>query len=551
MKLKQLLKVSLLISFLLSPYLAQQACAIQTAGDILSLGDSLLSTNTDSASQEKAKKDTVVQERSINNIIYALQDYIITTNHINKVLERNIDTLELSINLPTTERRLDLVRSRLEERDNDINLRYLSALKNFTNYQTRQLAQWKENIDAKDYEISAAKDSLRKIKNDEILNLSIKDPETLPTFQNLLSELNTRIKTADSLYLNQQLILAGYQSRLSRAIIEINDFKEEIEERESILERALFNKEVNYIWEPKSDERKKKIWDVISHSYLINRVILNGYGEVNKPTHILVFSLVVLAFLWIRYLLRHIKSEKEFSEIILQRTRFIPKHPFASAMIIILPITPFFYRSPPVILTVAVLAMMMVITSLLIRAIVSKKVFIFWLIFLTIFIIYSLSNLYIETAFEERWTLLILSILSITLGYHIISSIRNSTLTHPKYIIFLIQLFLIIQGLSAFANILGRYSLSKILGIAATTSLMQAIGLYVFVLVIMEAIYLQIEMSKKSSKDYTAYFDFQDIQEKVQKIFVFIASAIWFYYLAVNLTVYDYIYANISLFLSE
>lgn len=373
----------------------------------------------------------------------------------------------------------------------------------------------------------------------------------LPAFQSQLEELKGRIKTGDSLYVERQLNLANYQSRLSGALISLRDFEEEIRERERVLERALFNKEINYIWKPSSYRNTKEISRVIRHSVIINSIIFNGYLEASRPVMLWIAVMVLGFFIWFRYLLRHIRSEKEFADIILQRTKFVPRNPLLSAMIIVLPLATFFFRSPPVVLIMVVLWLLMLVTTVLIKPHVKKKVYVYWWVFLVIFIIYSVSNLYIETAYEERWALLVLSLLGIGLSYNIIGAVKKSNITYPKYMILLIQLFLLIQGLSVVSNILGRYSLAKILGVAATTSLMQAVGLYVFVLVIMEAIYLQIEMSKKSSTEYTAYFDFQDITSKVRNIFVFLATAIWLYYLTTNLTIYDYLYENISAILAK
>jgi len=513
------------------------------------MGDSLFQSNEDSL--DHSTQDSTLGKRTINAVIQTLERYIIASNHINKILEREIDTVQINQELPILEARISTVRDRLEYQANDINLRYLSALKNFTGYQTKRIESWKELIDKRSQDIHQAYDSLEKIRTDKILQLSLKETDRLPAFQEQLNTLNRRIATADSIYLNRQLKLAHYQSRISNALIEVSNFNEEIKERESTLEKALFNKEINYIWQKSSYRGTKDLLKVIDHSLIVNTIILSGYGETNISTHFIIIFFGLLFYLWFKYLLRHIKAEKEFSDIILQRTKFIPKRPLLSALIIVLPFASFFYQSPPVILIVGILWLLMLVTTVLIKPVIKKKIYLYWWIFLFMLVIYSISNLYIEIAYEERWPLLLLSILSIGLAYNIIGTIKNSKLTHPKYIIFLIQLFIFLQGGSFFANVFGRYSLAKILGIAATSSLMQAIGLYVFVMVIMEAIYLQIEMSKKSSTEYTAYFDFQDIQSKIRNIFIFLAAAIWLYYLSTNLTIFDYLYKHLSNFLTE
>ncbi|GAB3662874.1 hypothetical protein GCM10028791_38140 [Echinicola sediminis] len=537
--------------FLFFITLCPPAQAFQTATELISLGDSLFRSEEDTAAKGKGEPNGTDQKRSINTAIQTLETYIISINHLNKILEREIDTTQVSYELPIIKERISALKKGLTQQSSDINLRYLSALKNLIGHQIKSIGNWKELFDNRSSDIYNAYDSLLKIKSDRLLSISFEEPQILPSFQEQMNTLEKRIQTADSLYFNRQLKLANFQSRLSYALIEAHDIEDQIKERESQLEKALFNKEINYLWQSNAYRSTKELFEVIERSFIVNKIILSGYGEINQTIHILTLSLALLFYLWFKYLLRHIKAEKEFADIILQRAKFIPKQPFLSALIIVLPFASFLYPSPPVVMIVSILWLMMIVTTALIRPVISNKVYLYWWIFLFMFVIYSMSNLYIETAYEERWPLLTLSVLSIGLAINIIKTIKKSEILHPRYIIFLIQLFIALQGASLLANITGRHSLAKILGIAATSSLMQAIGLYVFVMVIMEAIYLQIEMSKKSSTEYTAYFDFQDIQRNIRKIFIFLAMAIWLYYLSTNLSIYDYLYEHIGTFLSK
>ncbi|WP_215224390.1 mechanosensitive ion channel family protein [Echinicola shivajiensis] len=523
---------------------------LQTSTDPLNISDSLLKQKEDSLKGKTPQKNDSISRQSVTSVIGTLENYVIATNHFSKVLEREMDTTLLANSLPIIEQRIKVIRDRLENQGADINIRYLSALKNFIKNENENIAVWKEIIDTRNYEIQTIYDSLIKIKKDPIIYPDNYDSILIPTLNNQLTGLQHRIQKVDSIYYNRQLKLADFQGRISRAQIDIDDFRDEINQLESSIEAKIFDKEVNYIWNQTSYSRDKDLNRIIRRSYTINKIIFQGYLTANIPTLLFTILIAVLTFIWLKYLIKRIKNEKEFADIILKRTRFVPRNPIFSTLLIILPISPFLYHSPPIVLNVIILILMILATTVLITPIVNRKAYSYWIIFLVIFLVYSISNLYSEKAYEERWVLLALSVISISLAYNIIKNIKGSTFTHPNQIVFLIRVFLIIQGASLISNIFGRYSLAKILGIAATTSLLQALGLYVFVLVIMEAIYLQIEVGKKSSREYTAYFDFQEIQNKVQKIFIFFAAAIWLFYLAQNLIIYNYLYKFISEFLS-
>jgi small-conductance mechanosensitive channel len=77
------------------------------------------------------------------------------------------------------------------------------------------------------------------------------------------------------------------------------------------------------------------------------------------------------------------------------------------------------------------------------------------------------------------------------------------------------------------------------IGITATLSLMHALALVIFVIIIKELIYLQIEVSRKSESDFTSMIDFNDIQKKVNRIFSYLAFAIWGYYFFESLSILE------------
>ena len=106
--------------------------------------------------------------------------------------------------------------------------------------------------------------------------------------------------------------------------------------------------------------------------------------------------------------------------------------------------------------------------------------------------IYTFSNLYRDINYSERYYLFALSIIGIYLALRIVRFQRSNPDVLPTFIEVLVRFYIAMQVLSILANIFGRFTLSKLLGVASTMSFAQAVGLYLFVLVIMELIYLQI-----------------------------------------------------------
>lgn len=137
------------------------------------------------------------------------------------------------------------------------------------------------------------------------------------------------------------------------------------------------------------------------------------------------------------------------------------------------------------------------------------------------------------------------------MGVQLLKLIREKQDLFPVNLPYLIYFFLVMQVFSIVFHILGRFSLGKILGVVSTLSTMQGISLYVFVLVVMEGIYLQSELSKESQKDYANFLNYQAIYSRLKKIFSFLAFLMWSYLLLVNVSLNQTLGEQLITFLKE
>ncbi|WP_143962357.1 mechanosensitive ion channel family protein [Litoribacter populi] len=505
-----------------------------------------------SLSQEPAVADTfltatdtakTVEKKSISleELIRKNETYTISLNHINAGLSRKLDTLTLYEELPHIEQVIETVGERLQYRESSLNLRYLGAIENLVQNFKTQVESWQQTITERNQDLNSIGEEILSIQEDEDLRFALRDTSLLPEYQKQAHLLRERLSKADSSYHAQRLKLARAQSRVSSTIITLNDFDEEIDERQRQLERRLFAKENNFIWESAEQVEQKRIPRLMKESIALNELILSRYMRENLDRHVIISIFALGCFIWFSILLRRIKREKDFAAIILERVSFIPTSPALSTLLAILPLTPFFYLNPPTVFVQLILTLTAAVATVLINKSLDKKAYYFWIGILAIFLCYSLSNLYVEIAFKERWFLLLLNLAGISLAYLAIRVLESQPEKYPKYINFFIYLYFGMQVISFFANILGRYSLSKMLGVASTNSLVQAITLYAFVTIILEAIYLQLELGKNNQKEFASYFDFKSIRKRLKNFLIGIATVIWVYYFTSNLNVYEYL----------
>lgn len=511
-------------------------------------------TQTQPSDNLLTRIDTTLQDTrpaiSLEELIRKNENYTIALNHINAGLRRSFDTIAINQELPQLQEVLERVGQRLQTRESTLNLRYLSALENQVVNFKAQVNEWQQSIDSRNEDLNRIGEEISTIKDDTDLLFALRDTLILPEYQLQTELLQSRLARTDSLYNIQRMKMARVQSRVSSTMINLNDISEDIDDRQRILQRRLFSKENNFIWETSTTATDQGIRTLYRESLALNEIILTHYVRNNWFRHIVILLAGVGFLVWFNSVLHRIRKEKEFSEIILERASFIPKNTVLSALMAILPLAPFFYQNPPPVFLLIILILTTLSATFLIYKSINHTAFYFWLAIFGIFLIYSLSNLLVEQAFRERYILLFLNAISIFVGFKIIKLLDKNPKEFPKYISYFIYMYISIQALSLICNIFGRYSLSKMLGVASTTSFVQAITLYAFVIILLEAIYLQVEVGKSNQKEFASYFDFRSLQMRLKNLLVGLALIIWAFYFTQNLNIYDFLYTNITAILT-
>jgi potassium-dependent mechanosensitive channel len=516
--------------FCFSLLLSFQGIAFQAEVEAL---DTLLKVNE--AIQEEQKPERPSLEGSIRKA----QDFTIQLNRMNFNLNRELDTLSLMEDMPDIERLVNVIQSRLEDQDSKINIRYLNELDNLLRNIRVQVGDAERKVTARTEELIEAKSQLEDMKQSDLMKLDLRDSSILPEYQAALSQFRDRITQTDSLLNGQRILTAAFQTRISRMMIKISELSIALDVERRSAEAALLRKDINFIWEKKSYEPNLNLSAVFWESIRLNEVILKRYIKNHIGMTIFLMLVFVGFSIWIKNLISKIRGEKEFAKIILERAHYVPKFPILSGVIILLPFIPFFYTNPTISFLTVLLWIAVLVVTVMLRSSFPSGLFRLWLMFVFIFFIYTVSNLYRDTNFSERWYLLFLSMIGIYLAVKIVRFKENNPELLPNLIDKLVKLYIGLQVFSILANIFGRFSLSKLLGVAATLSFAQAIGLYLFVQIIMEVIYLQIEVKRKSENDFTSYIDFHGIQTRVKRTLYGIASLIWVYYFLDNLSLLD------------
>lgn len=523
--------LGILFSIFMLFFMNSQASAqVTNAQDLL---DSLFMSDEIESEPQKAEPAP-----SLEGSIRKTQEYTLKINELNKVLRTELDTSQISEVISGSEGVLMIVEKRLESSETKINLRYLNALDNLMASLNSRIKSVEETVRDRAENLAKVKTKIDSIKQDELMRYNLRDTTLLPEYQNAITNLKSNLASTDSILSLQRLQALTFQSRISTITVKVGEITDNLDSQKRKLEKALFDKENNFIWEPRDFPTTERLVDILKTSLNLNQTIVSRYIKNHLGISIFLVLLVFLINHWAGTNLKKIKSEKEFSGIIFSRMHYVPKYPFLSSLMIILAIAPFFYPNPPVSFFALVLVLMVSISGVLLRKRIGKKLYRVWWMLFFLFLVSTASNLYWEIAYQERWHLLVLNLLGIFLGLRLLKLQNADDKTDiPPYIKLFAKLYISFGAASILANIFGRFSLSKMIGITATLSLMHALSLVIFVILIKELIYLQIEVSRKSESDFTSMIDFNDIQKKTNRIFSYLAFAIWGYYFFESLSI--------------
>jgi potassium efflux system protein len=194
---------------------------------------------------------------------------------------------------------------------------------------------------------------------------------------------------------------------------------------------------------------------------------------------------------------------------------------------------------------------MVVCIGILIKNIWPKQLFIFWAALFVLMIFYAITNLFIQVSYADRLLLLFLSILSVASGVVFLKAYKTNPGDYPPGTKFVTKLFIGLNAIVLLLNIAGRFSLAKIIGVAAIFNLSLGFGFYLLLQVFMECLFLQLEANKNGRHAFSSYIDFKILQTKFKNILIKIVVILWVIQLLENLDIDDYIYDNVGNFLSH
>jgi len=487
----------------------------------------------------------------LTQLISRTKKYSLNLSKIRSDLNQPLDTAEMMENIPTLKNYLSSVENLSKDTSEIINSRYLTGMGNLLETIHDETTQYEGILSERIDILTESNAFIQEIKNDSILYLSQEERQSIPELDSELNKLESSIKKIEKSIYDQEIKLTRIQAVLSDLNSRFISLEQYFYLKKREVAKQSWNKEINYIWEERSYAKDSSTFNqVLIKSIGANQTISLIFIRRNT-TPIILFLILVGLILWGSHsTLKSIKIEKEHSNAILARSKFFKNQQTISTLVFLLPLLYILFNKPPMAFASMLSLLFIVLVTVLIKAHFPKKIFYYWLIFFPLNFISPTLGLNWDNYFDERYFLLIASLITIILGVLTLRFSRKNEYSGIKLIRFLATLTILFEVFAFIVNCLGRYNLAKLYTIAGISSFYRGVGLYIFTLVVLEAVYLLLE-SKKNASSITSYFDFQELESRLSGLLNLIGLSIWAYGILYYLGYFDPIYNAVSGFLNK
>ena len=498
--------------------------------------DSLrLALNYQDSLLHKAKKS----DTSINSLLDKIEYYTAEYNSINNILSKGIDTNTISSGLPRLERGIKIVKETVNNQDKSSTLRYLYAVRDILTHIEDRLDDWQDKLSQRNAKLVKTQARILEFKQDQTLNYIPSESILQKQYLQQLSALNSKFSKLENINRTKLLNLGLLQNRVVQNFIRINDYKSQINDILNKFGERAISKEYPYIWQAKPTDYPNSLAEAWAATVEMNQRLLTYFVISNTAIHFCGILLLAAFFFWVSHSLRNIRKKEPELAIALKQAYFVPQHPFVSSLLVASVIILFFYDHPPAVFVEIIMFIMLICTSVLLRNYWPKNLYKYCFPVIGLTIIYNISNLFIKVSYADRIAIFLMSVICLILAVSIIKSLKESKLVLPAAYFLLLRVFMVMQIISLLLNVAGRFSIAKMMAVTALSGLWQVVSLFVFVKVLMEAIFLQLE-GGKLKEETPSYFDYATLKTRLQSVLQIVAVVFWLIWIAQNINVIDF-----------
>ncbi|MEO5776607.1 MAG: mechanosensitive ion channel domain-containing protein [Flavobacterium sp.] len=493
-----------------------------------------------------------IQHNSSNNaamipeLVDKIGTYTIIIDKNTAYLEKRIKLNEIITTIPGVEKLVKRIKGSLDSGKRSWNLRGLNSTSILLKGTASDLKEYKNTLTTYSTTLTKNSAELKKILKDPLMQASLQD--SILNMQ--LQDIQEESIVLDS---NQKKVLTSVnilRNRVTIALLQANDIISDLAEKSLAEKRNMWGPEEAPLLTSKASSYKKSFATVIEEAFKRLNKSLKRYYKNNFDVLALTLLLFIFMLVWSFINMRNLKNlpvaPLELHNIFLYRRSIILVNLFG-----FFTYAPFFFPSPTMSFLHTFELFRLLSLIFLVTPFIAKSCKPIFFILCTLWFLYAVDDLLLQSAYGERWWLLIMAVVLIVVCLPLIFRKENFFigLEESPMIKYVVLFTLFLASLSVLFNLLGRVTLAKICGVTAIQTLQLALALKVFCTIVTEAIYIQSEAYQQSR--FSAYINFKELQHKLKHVLLIIALVVWAVYLARDLALYEFFKSMLNDFLSK
>ncbi len=488
-----------------------------------------------------AKQDTVVFF-----LINKIAAYTLTIDRNNAFIDREIDIKNIIDTLPGIESQLKRFKARLEIGNSTWNIRGINSTTIMLKGIVEDLTEFDNVLQDYSNKLSNNNNVLSKILKDSTIYATMPDA----VLQDQMDDVNFEAHKLDSIQRNILTNVNILRNRALVALLQANDMVSDLTYMNIAKKRMMWHQEEAPLFSASPTSYKKTLLDVTDDA--IQRVTHNLSRYCKKNSGTIVISFVLFAFFTIWNFLNLSKIIKKIDNLlVIQNLQFNMINVWIAGLFGLFMYAPLFFANPSMSFLHSCEFIRTIFLTILILKYLPHFSKIMWVAIFTLWLIYVVDDLFLESAYGERWILFVASVFLMFVFIVLFRNNKNyfigiseSPITKP-----LLLFSILLAFASVIFNILGRVTLTKILGVTAIQSLVLGISLKIFCALILESIYMQAEAQKDGP--LSSYINFEDLKVKFKRNIWVVAILLWLLGIIRNITLYDVIKLKIIHFFTE
>lgn len=456
---------------------------------------------------------------------------------------RGANTEELASELPDVETNLKTIRQNLTQYSSVINLKQVRMFEILLTDMQEQLGDWRLKLATQGKRLSRMQFQLDSLTRHALPG----QPDTSTALGRSTARLQRKQQRASQLLNRNQQTVTQLQTRVSDAYIQALELQDEVKEQSRRFNRRTLAPNNPPLWQATAtnSNQREATGQLVRESYASQNGLLRYYFGHNWEYGAWMVVLGAVFFWWVFANFRAVNTAAAAPSPEQQPFRYLRPVPIAGTLVVVFSVAPFFDLNPPAAYTDLLELLLLVSLSVLLGRSWPRNQFWSWLSMVGLFL--GLTFVYASTTPGPgvRWAMLLLNLAAIGVGL----KFRRQLQRGPRlaaFVLPVVVLFVVLNGLAALCNMTGRLSMAKLLSSSAILGLTEIIALSVFVRLLTEAFHLQMQRSRLAS-GATARFNFQKIERALRLVLSVVVCGLWLMNFTSNLNVFRPLYHFLEL----